>query len=108
MKKITLLTLATFCTLAANAIIIIPMPTGGGGGDLQPKQIIALWIALNIPSIIILIVRTFMWLFSEKYETLLEYVFTEYDVAVINTMWLICLNGLAAVIAIAIYISEKL
>ena len=114
--KPALLIGAVMCCFSVNAAYIpMPMPIpiyhSGGGGSMTIKEGIGLLIALNIPSILIVIIRSFIWLIKRPDWTYVEYVWysdLELMTPDFNTYWLVGLNGIAGVVALAIWIASVL
>ena len=112
--KPALLIGAVMCCFSADAAYIpIPMPIyyGHGGGSMSIKEGIGLLIALNIPSILIVIIRSIFWLIKRPDWTYTEYVWysdMELMTPDINTYWLVALNGVVGVIALGMWIASIL
>ena len=89
----------------------IPVYYGHGGGSMSIKEGIGLLIALNIPSILIVIIRSIFWVIKRPDWTYVEYVWysdMELMIPDINTCWLVVLNGIAGVIALGMWIASVL
>jgi hypothetical protein len=130
MKKFKITPVAAFagicllCTaFPVNSIAgVMPIPIfygGGGGCHISPTQAIGLLIAINIPMVLIYIIRSIMWAVKrnkhEKYDN--EYSFVEYviwssdydsDTPIITTSCFVILNGMALIVWIAQLISNAL
>lgn len=107
--KLLLVTGFILLNYVSSAIIIIPMPMHHGGGEVPPNAMLGILIALNLVCFLIYFIRAIMWVFGDKSFTFFEYVISaEYEVNIINNICLITINGLAAFIALAIYITNLL
>lgn len=110
--KPALLIGAVMCCFSVDAAYI-PMPIyyRHGGGGMSIKEAIGLLIALNIPSILIVIIRSIFWLIKRPDWTYTEYVWysdMELMTPDINTYWLVVLNGIAGVVALGVWIVSVL
>ncbi len=112
--KPALLIGAVMCCFSVDAAYIpmpIPIYHGGGGGHLTNSQGIGLLIALNIPSILIVIIRSLIWLIKRPDWTYVEYVWysdLELMTPYLNTIWLVALNGIFGIIALGMWIATVL
>lgn len=114
--KPALLIGAVMCCFSVDAAYI-PMPIpiyhsgGGGGGSMSIKEGIGLLIALNIPSALIVLIRSFIWVLTRPDWTYTEYVwYSDMQLMTpdINTYWLVVVNGIAGVIALGLWIGSVL
>jgi hypothetical protein len=112
--KPALLIGAVMCCFSVDAAYIpmpIPIYYSGGGSSLPIKEAIGLLIALNIPSILIVIVRSLIWLIKKPDWSYFEYVWYS-DLYLmtpdVNTIWLVILNGIVGVIALGMWIASVL
>ena len=111
--KPALLIGAVMCCFSVNAAYI-PMPIPiyhGGCGGISIKEGIGILIALNIPSVLIVLIRSFIWILKRPNWTYTEYVwYSDMDLMTpdANTMWLVVLNGMAGVIALGFWITSVL
>lgn len=82
------------------------------GGN--PKELIAIWISLNLICLIIFTVRWVMWLMSDRKETLVNYLFWEtFETGVrfalnLQTMFFLALNGLALLGVVIAFVTQLL
>lgn len=110
--KPALLIGAIMCCFSVNAAYIpMPIPIYHGGGSMLIKEGIGLLIASNIPSILIVIIRSIFWLIKRPDWTYTKYVWysdMELMIPDINTLWLVLINGIAGVIALAVWIASVL
>ena len=112
--KPALLIGAVMCCFSVNAAYIpmpIPIYHGGSGDSMSIKEVIGLLIALNIPSVLIVLIRSFIWILKRPDWTYTEYVWYS-DMELItpdmNTYWLIGLNGTVGIIVLGIWIASVL
>lgn len=114
--KILLTFLAMLLCFSANAVYYNPMPImipSGGGGDCTPKQALAVYIVSMIPSVILYISYSIMWLFKRNNRNIkfVEYViwsdFGEFKVDG-NTIWFASINFVAIFSLAIIYVSSLL
>ena len=111
--KPALLIGAVMCCFSVNAAYI-PMPIPiyyCGGCSMSIKEGIGLLIALNIPSVLIVLIRSFIWILKRPNWTYTEYVwYSDMDLTTpdLNTMCLVILNGMAGVIALGFWIVSVL
>ena len=114
--KPALIIAAVMCCFSVDAAFIpMPMPIpiyyGDGGGSISIKEGIGLLIALNIPSILIVLIRSIFWVIKRPDWTYTEYVWysdMELMTPDINTYWLVLLNGIVGIIALGIWIASVL
>jgi hypothetical protein len=112
--KPALLIGAVMCCFSVDAAYIpmpIPVYYGHSGGSMSIKEGISLLIALNIPSILIVIIRSIFWVIKRPDWTYVEYVWysdMELITPDINTYWLVLLNGIVGVIALGMWIASVL
>ena len=111
--KPALLIGSVMCCLSVNAAYI-PMPIpiyNCGGGSMSIKEGIGLLIALNIPSVLIVLIRSLIWVLKRPNWTYTEFVWYSDDelfTPTINTFQLVGLNGIAGVIALGMWIASVL
>ena len=112
--KPALLIGAVMCCFSVEAAYIpmpIPIYNSGGCGSMSNKEGIGIFIALNIPSVLIVLIRSFIWLIKRPDWTYGEYVWYS-DMKLmtpdLNTYWLVGLNGIAGVVALAMWIASVL
>ncbi len=113
LMKPALLIGAVMCYFSVNAAYVpMPMPIyHGHGGSMSNNEGIGLLIAFNIPIILIIIIRSIIWLIKRPDWTYIEYVWysdTRLMTPDINTICLVGLNGFAGVIALAVWIANVL
>ena len=75
--KPALLICAVMCCFSVDAAYIpmpIPIYHSGGGGSMTIKEGIGLLIALNIPSVLIVLIRSLIWVLKRPDWTYTEYV----------------------------------
>ena len=112
--KPALLIGAVMCCFSVDAAYIpmpIPIYNSGGGGSMTIKDGIGLLIALNIPSVLIVLIRSLIWVLKRPNWTYTEFVWYSDDelfTPTINTFWLVGLNGIAGVIALGMWIASVL
>jgi len=111
--KPALLIGAVMCCFSVNAAYIpmaIPI-SYGGCGSISTKEGIGILIALNIPSVLIVLIRSFIWILKRPNWTYTEYVwYSDMDLMTpdANTMWLVILNGMAGVATLGSWIASVL
>ena len=112
--KPALLIGAVMCCFSVDAAYIpmpIPIYNSGGGGSMTIKEGIGLLIALNIPSVLIVLIRSLIWVLKRPNWTYTEFVWysgAELFTPNINTFWLVGLNGIAGVVALGMWIASVL
>ena len=103
--KPALLIGAVMCCFSVDAAYIpMPMPIyhSDGGGSMTIKEGIGLLIALNIPSVLIVLIRSLIWVLKRPDWTYTEFVWYsdgELFTPDLNTCWLVGLNGIVGVMA---------
>lgn len=110
--KPALLIGAVMCCFSVNAAYIpMPIPIYGCRGCISTKEGIGLLIALNIPSVLIVLIRSFIWILKRPNWTYTEYVwYSDMDLITpdFNTMWLVILNGMAGIVTLGSWIASVL
>lgn len=107
----SLLLCAVFSAKAAYIPISIPIYHSYGSGSASPKSIIGLWIALNILSLLIILIRSLIWLIKKPKYTLFEFaIYSDCELITpfINTVFFIGLNVIALVFTLTIWITSIL
>jgi hypothetical protein len=108
-----LMKIAFLLCVSVNAQVIpIIIPSYHGDyGNMSTKEAIALLIAMNIPSVLIVVIRSLLWLIKRPAWTYKEYVWYS-DMALMtpdcNTFFLVVLNGIAGITALAFFITKIL
>lgn len=92
---------------------VMPMPIYlGGGGHLSNNEAIGLLIALNIPMVIIYLIRSIIWIItrSNYCYSFFEYVIysDELETPMITTLSFITINGIALIVWVAKIIGNAL
>lgn len=93
---------AIMCCVSANAIVFIPIE-----GTISYKYLIAIWIALNIPSILIVIIRSLIWLIKRPDWAYIDYVWLsdkKFLSPLANSMWLAIVNGLGIIVTLVFWV----
>lgn len=112
LRTLTLLVfMAIFCfqSYAAYIPVVIPISKSLSGGVDKSKQLIGILIALNIIGILIILIRSLIWVIKKPDYTYIEYVwYSDYRLMIptVNLIVLLLLDGIAFSIALGIWISN--
>lgn len=73
----------------------VPIYISDGGGEVTTKGLIIAYILLSIPSVLFILISSFIWLIKAKeYCEYVEYVFIG-DISIVSTLTLFIVNGVA-------------
>lgn len=113
LKAVLIIAFLLMCVFPINATYI-PMPIVFGNGNsgeinLTTDKLVALGITFNIPSLLIIIIRSLIWVIKRPDYTYMEYVWysrMELITPSFNTYWLFISNGLVILIALFFWIES--
>jgi len=113
--KPTLLVGAVMSFISVNAGIVVPSPVvymGHGHGHISANQAIGLLIVINIVCMLIVIIRSLVWLVKRPRWTYVEYVWFDSNAVLLTpfltTCTLVVVNGFGGIMFLANWISTLL
>jgi hypothetical protein len=111
--KTALITGAVMCCFSVNAAYI-PVHHAyhsKHAGTLTNKEAMALLIAFNILSLLVVIIRSSIWLIKRPQYTYVEYTLysnSKLTMPDFNAFWLVLINTIGGVIALSMWIASVL
>lgn len=111
MKKYLIL-LFLLISVSSFAGVVMPIPIYMGGGNLTNSQGLTILIASDIISLVIYFVLSIIWLVSkrENYSYFESVIYSDLDSLFvdIHTIYVLIMNGIGLLCAMAIYIEKLL